>query len=320
MTTEHNNPLSGYTEAPVFNVGVLQEWARDLEFERGLNKATVRTYLRWAEPFVLHRKCRSLEDWAATTAGDVTSFLLEQMPQLKPAARQRTVTALRSLLRFLYTSGYLATRLDPVVPLLAHQHTRFLPRWIAADDVAATITACDVNTVLGRRDQAIVVIIARLGLRACEVSRLNLDDIHWNQGTLLVHGKGDYLEMVPLPADVGNVLALHLSDLRSTGSIHRAVFLTIRAPLRRLSSAAVGFVVTAAGSRAGLNNISAHRLRHSVATETLNAGASLEETGQLLRHRSLQSTTIYAKVDQASLAAIARPWPDSTVVPTGIGD
>lgn len=319
MKPQLNGPSSGLSETAEAGAVLLREWAEYLAYERGLNAATVRTYLRWAEPFVLFRNCGNLEDWAVTTAGDVISFLLEQMPQLRPAARQRTVTALRSLLRFLHICGYLSTRLDPVVPLLAHQRTRSLPRWIAVDDVAATIAACDAITMTGRRDRAMVVVIARLGLRCCEVARLRLDDIHWSQGTLSVHGKGDYLAMVPLPIDVGEALAHYLSDPRPAATSHRAVFLTSRAPVVPMSPAAIGQVVAAAGSRAGLKGIGAHRLRHSVATATLNAGASLEETGQLLRHRCLQSTTIYAKVDQTNLATIARPWPDNAIAPAEIG-
>jgi site-specific recombinase XerD len=175
--------------------------------------------------------------------------------------------------------------------------------------VEALLASCDTTTATGRRDAAVLIVLARLGLRAGEVAVLSLDDIDWRAGELVVAGKGRSLERLPLPADVGERIVAYLCDGRPPGS-GRHLFVTASAPRRALSTANVSEVVIRACDRAGIARIRAHRLRHTVGTETLRAGASLSEVGQLLRHRSLQSTWIYAKVDYRALIPLALPWPD----------
>ena len=286
----------------------LERWGDHLSRDRGLAPESIRWYLRQGRPFMLSFERDGSFDPSILTAADVLWFLGERIPELSDAARCRTVTALRSLLKFFHATGQIPDRLDLVVPAMAHYRDRGLPRWLRADQVSAIIESCDRSPGGGRRDRAIVLIIARLGLRACEVARLTLDDIQWRAGTIRIHGKGDYIDMMPLPKDVGAAVADHLADSRPPTATGRALFLTSCAPYTPLSAAAVGAVVAKAGHRAGLGLIGPHRLRHSVATATVNAGASLEEIGQLLRHRSLQTTTIYAKVDLVHLATMARPW------------
>ena len=172
------------------------------------------------------------------------------------------------------------------------------------------LDGCDTGAPAGLRDLAMLTLLARLGLRAGEVAALSLDDIDWRAGEVTVTGKGRRSERLPLPADAGEAVAAYLRDGRP-GPFEgaRNVFLRTRAPHRRLTSTGVSQAVFAAGQRAGIEGVFAHRLRHSAATGMLRAGASLPEVGQVLRHRRLLSTAIYAKTDVPALRALARPWP-----------
>jgi integrase/recombinase XerD len=175
--------------------------------------------------------------------------------------------------------------------------------------VTALLDSCDLESAVGVRDFAILALLIRLGMRRGEVAALALDDIDWRSGELLVRGKGSRRERLPLPVDVGNALADYLRRARPVSAESRAAFVRVRAPHRALSGAGISQVVIAAGHRAGLGRVNAHRLRHTTATELLRSGAPLVEIAQLLRHRSQQTTAIYAKVDRERLRALARPWP-----------
>lgn len=291
---------------------VLEQWGVYLARERGLRPGTVRCYRSLGRPLIASRLRGAEVDLVGLSAGDVSAFVSERVPGLSIGTAKLTITALRSLLRFLHASGQVTARLDGVVPARAGYRDAGLPRWLVADQVASVIAACDPSTVVGRRDRAMVLILARLGLRAAEVARISLDDLDWRAGTIRITGKGGYIDQVPLPVDVGAALAAHLSDVRPASASDRRLFLRSLAPYRGLSPNGVASAVFHAGKRAGLDRLGAHLLRHSVATATINAGASLEETAQLLRHRSLDSTTIYAKVDLTRLATITRPWPSAS--------
>ena len=154
-----------------------------------------------------------------------------------------------------------------------------------------------------------LMVLARLGLRAGEVAAIELDDIDWRAGELLVRGKGDRHERLPLPDDVGRALVSYLQHARPSTAHGRSVFVRVRAPHGPMTRTAVSHVVLTAGERAGLGTVRAHRLRHAAATQLLTAGAPLVEIGQLLRHRSQTTTAIYAKVDTEALRTLARPWP-----------
>lgn len=184
-----------------------------------------------------------------------------------------------------------------------------LPKALELDQVRRLLSSCDRDTANGRRDFAILTMLVRLGLRAGEVAGLGLDDIDWRAGETVIRGKGRRTEQVPLPADVGEAVAAYLRNGRPPTAEGRSVFVRFKAPHRALSAGGVSQVVAAAGLRAGLGRIHAHRLRHTAATEMLRAGAPLSEIGQLLRHRRLLTTAIYAKVDREALRTIARPWP-----------
>jgi site-specific recombinase XerD len=180
---------------------------------------------------------------------------------------------------------------------------------LEAEQVRALLASCDPETSCGVRDFAILKLLVGLGMRRGEVAVLALDDIDWRSGEIAVRGKGKRCERLPLPIDVGDALVKYLRDWRPASAEGRSVFVRVKAPHRALTPAGISQVVLAAGDRAGLGRVNAHRLRHTAATELLRAGAPLVEIGQLLRHRSQQTTAIYAKVDRERLRALARPWP-----------
>ena len=278
--------------------------------ERGLAAVTTRNYADMVRPFVASRLDTAGElDLRSLSAGDVLAFVLAQCPHRRPGSAKLLVTALRSLLGYLHVDGVIARPLAPVVPSVAGWRLAGLPRGLGAERMAALLSSCDLDTAVGVRDFAILKLLIRLGMRRGEVAGLTLDDIDWRSGEIVVRGKGSRSERLPLPADVGDALADYLPRARPGSAEGRAVFVRVRAPHRALSAAGVSQVVIAAGNRAGLGRVNAHRLRHTTATELLRSGAPLVEIGQLLRHRSQQTTAIYAKVDRERLRALARPWP-----------
>jgi len=278
--------------------------------ERGLAAVTARNYADMVRPFVVSRLNVAGElDLRSLAAGDVLAFVLAECPHRRPGSAKLLVTALRSLLGYLHVEGVIARPLAPVVPSVAGWRLAGLPRGLGAEQMSALVASCDLSTTVGMRDFAILKLLIRLGMRRGEVAALTLDDVDWRSGEIVVRGKGSRSERLPLPADVGDALADYLRRARPGSADTRAVFVRVKAPHRALSAAGVSQVVIAAGNRAGLGRVNAHRLRHTTATELLRSGAPLVEIGQLLRHRSQQTTAIYAKVDRERLRALARPWP-----------
>jgi site-specific recombinase XerD len=293
---------------PVAAVDVLLDRYRGyLAVERGLAGSTVRYYLDEARGFLAGRE----DGLGSLTAGEVSGFVAAQCRQRSTGSAKILVTALRSLLRFLVVEGLVTPGLQGAVPAVAGWRGGGLPKALPESQVAALLAACDRGTAAGRRDFAVLVLLSRLGLRACEVAALELDDIGWRAGTVTVRGKGRRDEQLPLPPDAGEALACYLREGRPAGSSSRRVFLAVRAPGGGLSAGAVTSVVRYACDRAGIAPAGAHRLRHSAATGMLHAGAPLAEIGQVLRHRSASTTAIYAKVDHRALGQLAMPWPGS---------
>lgn len=276
--------------------------------ERGLAAGTVRGYLDSVRPFVAGRLGDGGLGLGSLTAADVSGFLLAACPGRSQTSAKLLVTALRSLLGFLHVEGVLAGSLAGAVPSATGWRLAGLPRALEPYEVRRLLASCDRRSGLGRRDFAILTLLGRLGLRRGEVARLELDDLDWRAGELVVRGKGDRRERLPLPADVGEALAGYLRRGRPASAQGRRLFVRVKAPHRALTPGGVTQVVVSASRRAGLAEITAHRLRHTAATEMLRAGATLPEVGQVLRHRSLLSTAIYAKVDREALRTIARPW------------
>jgi site-specific recombinase XerD len=281
-----------------------------LTVERGLATATVELNVRLVRPLLAERaKAQQGHlDLEHVTAGEVTAFVVAQGRQ-RPKSVKRIVTALRSLLGFLHVEGVIDRPLAMAVPSVAGWTQTGLPKALDGDQVAALLASCDEHTATGRRDLAILTVLARLALRAGEVAALSLDDIDWRRGEITVRGKGNRHDRMPLPADVGGRIVAYLADGRPDAAQGRAVFVRAQAPYRALTSNAVTTVVIYAGRRAGVGLLGAHRLRHSAATAMLRCGGSLTEIGQTLRHIRPLTTAIYAKVDVEVLRQLAQPWP-----------
>lgn len=289
----------------------LADYREYLIRERGLALVTVRAYVDAVRPFVLSRLAadqRALR-WESLDAAAVTGFVVARTSKQARGAAKLTVTALRSLLGFLHVEGLIASSLAGVVPAVAAWRLAGLPKGLTPAAVHALVASCDRRTRLGRRDYAVLVMLIRLGLRAGELAALTLEDIQWRTGTIRIRGKGQQVEALPLPIDVGEAITIYVRRARPATAIERTVFVRHRAPHHRLSTSGVSQIVAAAARRAGLGVIHAHRLRHTAACQLLRAGAPLPEVGQLLRHRRALTTAIYAKVDRVALRTVARPWP-----------
>jgi integrase/recombinase XerD len=292
---------------------LLERFRRYLIVERGLARETARGYIDILRPFVQSRvgPDGELELWDLAPA-DVLGFLLSESRWRSRKSAKTLVMALRSLLGFLHVQGRISRALAGAVPSVAGWRLAGLPSALDGDQVRGLLASCDRATAAGRRDFAVLTLLVRLGLRRGEVANLTLEDIDWRAGELVVRGKGDRIERLPLPADVGEAIAGYLRDGRPTGFAGREVFTRIKAPYRALTPGGVTQVAVSASTRAGMGEVTAHRLRHTTASELLREGAPLREIGELLRHRSALTTTIYAKVDRDRLRELARPWPGAS--------
>jgi len=287
------------------------DYTRYLTQERGLTAASVDNYLALVHRFLsLHFGDGRLA-LEQLTARDVTRFVLEYIRTLSPKRAQLNVSALRSFFRFLYQRGELATDLAGAVPTVANWRLSSLPKFLGPGQVEQLLQSCNQTNLVGQRDYTVLLLLARLGLRAGEVVHLCLDDIDWHAGLLNIRGKGGQMDQLPLPVDVGEALATYLHDGRPHCATRR-VFVRMRAPREGFaSSVAIDSIMRRALQRAGLEppRKGAHLLRHTLATSMLRNGACLAEIGQLLRHRHPQTTEIYAKVDPSTLGDLAQPWP-----------
>lgn len=275
--------------------------------ERGLAASTAELNVRLAAQF-LDERCRAdgRLDLVSLDAAVINAFVVS-WGRLWPRSVARMVTALRSLLRFLHVDGVIDHPLS--VPSVAGWKLAGLPKDLTGEQIMALLAACDRSTATGCRDYAILLLLSRLGLRAGEVARLGLDDIDWRRGEITVRGKANRHDRLPLPSDVGAAIVDYLRHARPVTALDRTVFVRAQAPYRALTSMGVTTIVSIVGCRCGLGPIHAHRLRHTAATSMLAAGGSLPEIGQVLRHRQVSTTAIYAKVDHERLRALARPWP-----------
>jgi len=283
---------------------LVEEYRQWLVVERSLAPVTVRYRAGVARRFL--SECGD-QDLKSLSVGEVIRFLVDQNSGLAVKTTKGLATALRSVLGYLYLRGVTDNQLALGVPAPSGPHGTSLPRWIPAAELKALLACGDSTTVLGRRDHAIVVLLARLGLRVGEIVGLRLDDLDWSAGEIVVRGKGSRTERLPMPVDVGKALVVYLRRGRPVTTC-RSVFVRASGPPLDMSAANVRDVVRRACTRAGITVVSPHRLRHS-ATAMLRAGASLEEVGQVLRDRDAQVVALYAKVDFVALRPLALSWP-----------
>jgi site-specific recombinase XerD len=289
---------------------IVSEFRCYLLQERGLSPATLLNYVPVVEQFLAERFHGGSPNFALLRAPHATGFVMRHARRLSPLRAGLMVTALRSFFRYLHHRGAIATDLAGCVPTVPNWSLSTLPRFLPAATVERILKCCDRKTSVGRRNHAILLLLARLGLRAGEVVGLNLDDIDWSTGQIAIRGKGGKSAQLPLAADVGAALAAYLRHDRPQ-STTRSVFIRHRAPLVGFgNSSTISSLVRRALEHAGVESPhkGAHVLRHSLATSLLRQGGSLDEIGELLRHQSPNTTAIYAKVDVTALHTLALPW------------
>lgn len=283
------------------------DYTQYLVQERGLATATIINYVAIVRDFVAANPM----PLDTLCPNDIHVFIRRLSGRFSRRRLQLIVTGLRSFLRYLQQQGNINADLAAAVPTVANWRRADVPKTITPEQVEKLLDSCDGATPAGRRDHAILLLLARLGLRGSEVVAMRLDDIDWQVGTFNVRGKGPRRDPMPLPEDVGQALASYLSDGRPV-CVSRRVFIRLHAPYRGLkSTCAICDVVKRALARADINAPfkGAHLLRHSLATRMLASGASLAEIGELLRHERLETTQIYAKLDLGALRSLAQPWP-----------
>jgi site-specific recombinase XerD len=288
---------------------VLGEYRTWLVQERGLAAATVLRYANTARRFLQQQ---AMADGvlmpAGLTGADVNAFLLRECGRVSAGSAKGRVAELRAVLRFLYLQGVTPLQLGTAVPPVGGWRLATLPPVVTTADVQLLLDSCDRGTEIGVRDFAIMTLVARLGLRSIEVARLELRDVGWRAGELVVRGKARRQDRLPLLTEAGEALAAYLAWGRAPAGARR-VFLTCRAPRGPIRADLVGDVVERACARVGLPLVGPHRLRHAPAAELLRRGAGLAAIGQVLRHQDLATTALYAKVDLIRLRQVAQPWP-----------
>ena len=287
---------------------LLEEFCRWMRAQRGTHELTLHNYRIPVR--ALLRDCG--EEPKRLDARRLRRFVLKQSRTTSRWVAQRCTTALRMFLRFLIANGRCRAGLLGAIPVLAHWRLATLPRYLPAEDIERIIDSCKVSLPCGKRDRAILLLLARLGLRAGDIVHMRLQDIDWKGAWIHVAGKGRRQTRLPLSKEVGQAIVTYLQEGRPPASTD-TLFLRSRAPFRGFRAhPAVSVIVASAMHRAGIKRPSrgaAHLLRHSIASAMLRHGASLQEISALLRHRSIETTEIYAKIDVRRLQEIAQPWP-----------
>lgn len=288
---------------------LLAEYRTWLLEERGLAPVTVGGREQLARQFLTPRVSASDQRGVlGITAAELNEFLVRECGRVSVGSAACYAGRLRSLIGFLAVRGLAHPGLAQAVPRVARWRQATVPQVPFRPDVERMLSSCDRGCATGARDRAVLLLLARLGLRAIEVSRLELRDLDWPAGEICVDGKGHRRDRLPLPAEVGEALVAHLRR-RGPHPGQPRVFLTVHAPIRPLEPSGVRTIVRNACRRAGIADVAAHRLRHALASDLLRAGASMTDVSQVLRHKSLESAAIYAKVDLERLRLAAAPWP-----------
>ena len=301
---------------PVCDTSPLAElerhYERHLRTERGLATATVVNYGPIVHRFLVHCFGDAPLHLEQLKASDISTYVLAHAHSQSAKRAQLMVTALRSFFRFLLREAKIQVDLAASVPTVADWRLSTVPKYLCQEQIQRLLDACDRSTSTGRRDYAVLLLLARLGLRAGEVVALTIDDIDWRAGEVMVHGKGLFHDRLPLLTEAGEALAAYLRTDRPRTRTRR-VFVRMKAPHAGFAGpSTVSTIVRRALKRADLHppTKGAHLLRHSLATGMLHGGASMAEIGEVLRHRSPNTTEIYAKVDLSGLRSLAQPWPN----------
>jgi integrase/recombinase XerD len=293
--------------------GLLRDYDSYLHKERCLSLATRLRYTPLVLQFLVSQFGSGRVDLSRLRATDVLKFVQRRAAELKNKRTQLMTTALRSFLRFARYRGEITLDLASCVPSIASCSLSSIPKSLSLAQVEQVLSVIrNRSNALGRRDYAILLLLARLGLRSGEVCKLTLEDIDWENSRITIRGKADRVAQLPIPAEVGEAITAYLQDGRPREAAQRRLFIRIRAPLVGFKGqGSVGAVVKHALQRARVNSPrqGAHLFRHTLASTMLQNGSSLSEIGQLLRHRHPDTTAIYAKVDILSLQSLALPWP-----------
>jgi site-specific recombinase XerD len=286
------------------NDALLEAFRHHLLAERGIGICTADRYVHYARRFLAG--CSGTGELGLLTAAQVTWCVQREAARVAVPSTQYFVAGLRAFLRFCFIEGLVEADLSAAALAVTGRRRSSLPKGISPAEAAALVRSCDRRRDVGRRDYAILLL--RLGLRASEAAGLTLDDIDWRAGQIVVHGKARHQDCVPLPNEVGEAIVGYLQRGRP-GSSYREVFLRAVAPIGPLDRGGVSHIVRRACHRVGIAEVGAHRLRHTLACDLVSAGAGLPEIGDLLRHRGLTSTAIYARMGIEGLRELALPWP-----------
>jgi len=291
-------------------VGEFEAWMKE---QRGSAERTLSDYRRHLLPFVETMRIGRIGWQSRLDAAKLRSYVITRSQHTTRTQMLVVVRALRMFVRFLVSTGRCPSHLDRAVPSVPHWKLSTLPRYLASSEIERVLARCDPSTPLGARDRAVLLLLARLGLRAGDVRRLQKSDLDWTAGRVRVVGKARRPVWLPLPQEVREAILEYLSMCRPACSVPE-VFLCAKAPHRPLGVTTVGGIAHRAIDRAGVvsSTKGAHVFRHSAATTLVRAGATLDEIGVLLRHASRDSTAVYAKVDLSALHLIAQPWPEPT--------
>jgi integrase/recombinase XerD len=301
------------TAAQIARAALLADYEAYLVKQRGLSPRTIYHVLRFADRFLDHRFGTAMIDLTRLSAADAVGFVQHVLADRHPYRDKTVTTHLRTFFQYLFARGATATNLALSIPKAAQRWDARLPRHLSPEGVEAVLASVRDNPRHGARDYAMLLLMARLGLRAPEVIAIQLDDIDWRAGELLVRGKGKLHDRLPIMAEVGEALSRYLREERAPTTC-RTVFVTHRAPHRafkdgQIINAVLKDALAATGQKSVTPYVGSHLLRHSLATRLVNAGASLDEVGDVLRHRSRTSTMVYARLDIDGLRSIAQPWP-----------
>jgi site-specific recombinase XerD len=289
----------------------IEAFRQYLRQERGLSERTIPNVVYWAGCFMSEQVSKGCPDFSQLGPRDVTHFVQRQAARVKSGTAKIMVAAMRTFLRYLRHRDQIQTDLAACIPAVSPYSVSALPTYLPAGAVEKILAHCDRSTPVGKRNYAVLLLLARLGLRSGEIVGMNLEDIDWALGEITIHGKGGRSSKLPLTSDVGQALAEYLRHGRPTCSSRR-VFLRRAAPITGLSLyGSIRNIVRAALLRAGVDfpRKGSHIFRHTLATDMLRKGASLDEIGEVLRHRSPKVTSVYAKVDIGALQKLAMAWP-----------